>query len=484
MKFIIRYWREIMIKSNPVRKRFTKILYTNISNSLKVLETKFKLHHSFDKIDLEVDDIFAPETIEILKKVPGIELFLIVKTYKFENLEDTKNIALDYYKEKIEWKSFVVRVKRVWNHVFGSLDAEKEIGWHLFHNSKNTKVSLKNPEIIVNIEIQNDKFHLVTENIRWVWGYPVWVQERVISLISGWFDSSVSSFLMAKRWVRVDYLFFKLGWITHEIWVKQISKYIWQTFSPSYKAKFISVDFEKLSYEIVTKIETKYRWVILKILMHKVAEMITQTNAYYWIVTGESIGQVSSQTLINMSVIDSFTNALILRPLITFNKQEIIEIAKNIWTYNYSLSMPEYCWMISVNPTTEARLDAVVKEFEKLDIELINEAFQTRITTDMRGIFDDEKVSSVIEKVYEIKTGEILIDIREEDKRIKNPLKLEKVEILNIPFYDINSRFEKLDKNKDYLFYCDKWILSELHALYLKEKGFNNIKIFRKWKKI
>jgi len=91
-----------MIKSNPVRKRFTKILYTNIANSLKVIDMKFKLHHMFDKIDLEVDDEFATETIEILKKVPGIELFLIVKTYKFENLEDTKNIALDYYKDKIE----------------------------------------------------------------------------------------------------------------------------------------------------------------------------------------------------------------------------------------------------------------------------------------------------------------------------------------------------------------------------------------------
>lgn len=478
MKFIIRYGREIMIKSTPVRKRFTKILYTNIANSLKVLETKFKLHHSFDKIDLEIDDEFALDTIEILRKVPGIELFSIVKTYKFENLEDTKNIALDYYKDKIEGKSFVVRVKRTWSHIFGSLDAEKEIGWHLLHNSNNTKVSLKNPDIIVNIDIATDKFHLITETLRWVWGYPVWVQERVVSLISGWFDSSVSSFLMAKRWVRVDYLFFNLWWITHEIWVKQISKYIHQSFSPSYKAKFISVDFEKLSYEIVTKIETKYRWVILKILMHKVAEMITQTNAYYGIVTGESIGQVSSQTLVNMSVIDSFTNALILRPLITFNKQEIIEIAKTIWTYNYSLSMPEYCGMISVNPTTEARLDKVVKEFEKIDIEIINEAFQTRITSDIRGIFDDEKQVSSIEKVSEI-TDEIVIDIREEDKRVKNPLKLEKVEILNIPFYDINSRFTKLNQKKNYLFYCDKWILSELHALYLKEKGFNNIKIFR-----
>lgn len=482
MKFIIRYGREIMIKSTPVRKRFTKILYTNIANSLKVLETKFKLHHSFDKIDLEIDDDFASETIEILKIVPGIELFSIVKTHEFKSLEDTKNIALDYYKDKIGGKSFVVRVKRTWSHIFGSLDAEKEIGGHLLHNSSNTKVSLKNPDIIVNIDIATDKFHLITETLRGVWGYPVWVQERVVSLISGGFDSSVSSFLMAKRWVRVDFLFFNLGWITHEIWVKQISKYIHQSFSASYKAKFISVNFEKLSYEIVTKIETKYRWVILKILMHKVAEMITQTNAYFGIVTGESIGQVSSQTLVNMSVIDSFTNALILRPLITFNKQEIIEIAKQIWTYNYSLSMPEYCGMISVNPTTEARLDKVVKEFEKIDISIINEAFQTRITTDMRDIFSEETNDSEIEKVREI-SDEILIDIREEDKRLKNPLKLEKVEILNIPFYDINSRFTKLDQKKNYLFYCDKWVLSELHALYLKEKGFNNIKIFRNDKK-
>jgi thiamine biosynthesis protein ThiI len=117
--------------------------------------------------------------------------------------------------------------------------------------------------------------------------------------------------------------------------------------------------------------------------------------------------------------------------------------------------MPEYCGMISVNPTTEARLDKVIKEFEKIDINIINEAFETRITSDMRDIFDEEKQVSSIEKVSEV-SDEIVIDIREEDKRVKNPLKLEKVEILNIPFYDINSRFTKLDQKRNYLFYCDK----------------------------
>jgi thiamine biosynthesis protein ThiI len=117
--------------------------------------------------------------------------------------------------------------------------------------------------------------------------------------------------------------------------------------------------------------------------------------------------------------------------------------------------MPEYCGMISVNPTTEARLEKVVKEFEKIDPSIINEAFQTRITSDMRDLFSEETNDSEIEKVSEI-LDEIVIDIREEDKRLKNPLKLEKVEILNIPFYDINSRFTKLDKSKNYLFYCDK----------------------------
>lgn len=478
MKFILRYGREIIIKSRPVRKRFTKVLFTNIKNSLAQLDTKMNIFYSFDRLDLEIfDEQKALEAIEILRKIPGIELFSIVNTYDFETLEDVKEKAIEYFADKIANKTFVVRVKRTWTHIFSSLQAEREIGGALLAHSNNSKVKLINPDFTVNIEIIKNKFHLVVDTIKATWGYPVWVQERVISLISGWFDSSISSYLMSKRWVRVDYLFFNLWWVSHEIWVKQISKYLWQNFSSSYKAKFISVDFEKLTYEIATKIENKYKGIILKILMYKIAEMVANKWYHYAMVTWESIGQVSSQTLVNMAVIDSFVNTLVLRPLLTYNKQEIIEIAKDIGTYNFSISMPEYCWMISVNPTTEARLEALQKEFEKIDKDLIIETFENIKISDIRNVFTQETVSE-IEKVTEL-TGEIIIDIREKEKREKNPLKLEKNEILNIPFYEINSKFPKLKQDKNYLFYCDKWVLSELHALYLKQAWFNNIKIYR-----
>ena len=490
MKLIIKVSPEITIKSKFVRKQAISMLRNNIKKHLESNNIfEYKLKANWDNIELESEN---KNISDIVKNIIWISYFLEVDSYLLYENEEQKNdknfifdkvfqITKKYFLEKIENKTFVARVKRVWEHNFKSVDLERYIWWWLLKFSKNAKVSLKNPEILVKIEIINDKLFIIKNRVEWFWGYPIGFQGKVVSLISGWFDSGVSTFSLMKRGAKVDYLFFNLWGSAHELWVKQVAYYLWKKFSVSYaNARFITINFEEIISELLTKVNHKYRWILLKRFMLKVASKVAENN-YYALVKWDSLWQVSSQTLKNMAVIDKASDCLVLRPLIWYNKQEIIDITKEIWTYNFACNMPEYCWVISDKPATWATEEQILEEEKNILEEVLNRAFENRKIIKLKEIFEEDfKNNWEIEKVFLAWENDIIIDIREENDKKKNPLKVENVEILEIPFFEINSKFKDLDQTKNYLFYCDKWVLSELHWLYLKELWFENIKIFRK----
>lgn len=484
MKYIIKVSPEITIKSKPVRKRCILLLKNNIKKHFDFNKIDVRVFSTWDVVELKWKDEKIPK---ILSMIPWIANFMEVESFLLP--EDEKEIFNDifdkvknYYLEKIEWKTFVVRVKRSWNHNFKSIDLEKYIWGWLLEFSKNAKVKLKNSEITVKIEVKDKKYYIVKNITNWLWGYPVSFQGKVLSLISGWFDSWVSTFSMMKRWCEVDFLFFNLWWNAHELGVKQVSYYLWKTFSvPNKKARFILVNFEEIIWEILTKINHKFRWIILKRLMLKVASIISE-NHYYALIKWDSLGQVSSQTLKNLHIIDKASSNLVLRPLIWFNKQEIIDISSKIWTYNFACNMPEYCWIISDKPSTWAKEEDILDEEKLLDENLLFKVIEERQTEFVSEMMEKykEKENIDLEIVFLPWDWEIIIDIRaEEQEKKKNPINLENIQILDIPFFQINHKFIELDQTKIYLFYCEKWVLSRLHWLYLKEKWFNNIKILK-----
>ena len=494
MKFLIKPFPEIMIKSKPVKKRFMQILGNNIQFRLKQDYKEIKVKVFWDKLEVSLDwvndEIISRNIIWALKFIPWIEFFLevlefdIVWKTKEEQFDFIFKKVKDFFLDKIENKSFVSRVKRSWQHDYNSIELERYIWGGLLKYSKNASVKMKNPDFTVNIEIKDSKLFLVVEKYFWIWWYPVWTQDKVLSLISWGFDSWVSTFSMSKRWAKVDYLFFNLWWTAHELWVKQVAYYLWKNFSSWYKARFITINFEEIVKLLVTKIDHKYRWIILKRLFLMAADILAKENEYYAIIKWDSLWQVSSQTLKNMFVVDKASDTLVLRPLITFNKQEIIDLSKKIWTYEFACNMPEYCWVISDKPATAAKLEKVLKEEENFDFDLLKKSIENKKVQKIDEVLLDKVDWEDIEVSYVPWTEDIVIDIREEADKKKKPLFLDKVEILEIPFYDINQKFPNLDQSKNYLFYCDKWVLSRLHSLYLKEKWFDNIKIYRyldKW---
>ncbi len=484
MKYIVKISPEITIKSKPVRKQSISILQRNIKKHLDSNWVEAKVVSTWDSLSIEWND----ESISnILKKIPGISNFLEVDNFllpKEENqiFDFVFGVAKDYFLEAIENKTFVVRVNRSWSHNFRSIDLEKYVWWGLLQHSKNAKVKLSNPDMTINLEVKNNNLYIVKNRVEWIWWYPVWFQDRVLSLISWWFDSWVSTFSMMKRWCNVDFLFFNLGWSAHELWVKQVSYYLWRNFSVWYKnAKFITINFEEVIKYLVEKVNHKYRWIILKRFMLKAASIVSK-DTHYALVKGDSLWQVSSQTLKNMHVIDKASSNLVLRPLISFNKQEIIDISKKIWTYNFACNMPEYCWVISDKPSTWAKEENILKEEANIDDDILIRAIETKQEYFVDTMLDQYKWkdSTTLDVVFLPWDNEVVIDIRETALVKKNPLLLEWVEVIEIPFTDINHRFWVLDNTKTYLLYCEKWVLSNLHWLYLKEKWYNNVKVYRK----
>ncbi len=487
MKYIIKISPEITIKSKPVRKQCLLMLKNNIKKHFDFNDIKVNVTWNRDRINLEWND---EKIVKTLKCIAWIAHFMEVESFNVpENEEEIFDFIFqktkDFYLDKIEWKTFVVRVKRSWIHNFKSIDLERYIWGGLLKCTNNSSVKLKDSDIEVKIEVKDKKFHIIKYRIEWIWGYPIWFQDKVLSLISWWFDSWVSSFSMMKRWCEVDYLFFNLWWSAHELWVKQVSYYLWKTFSvPHKRARFITVNFEEIISELLTKVNHRFRWILLKRFMLKTASIISEWH-YFALVKWDSLGQVSSQTLKNMHVIDKASSNLVLRPLIADNKQEIVDISKDIWTYNFACNMPEYCWVISDKPATWAKLEDILNEEENILEETLISAVDSRKTEFVREMMEQykDKESEDLELVFLAWDNDIVVDIREEWERNKHPLILEKVEIIEIPFFEINHKFKDLESDKNYLFYCEKWVLSNLHWLYLKEKWFNNIKVFRpiKW---
>lgn len=482
MKFIIKLFPEIMIKSESVRKRFVKILTSNIRNVLTKYDDTVAVIKHWDYIEVRSKiDANLPMLIEQLQRIPGIHHFLQVEEKPFANLHEIFEQTLSDVASQLENKTFCVRVKRKGKHEFNSLEAERYIGGGLNQHIASAKVQLKNPDVTVRIEIEDDKMMLVRARYEGIGGYPIGTQEDVLSLISGGFDSGVSSYMLLRRGSRVHYCFFNLGGAAHEIGVKQMAYHIWQRYGSSHKVRFVAINFEGVVGEILENVDNGQMGVVLKRMMVRAASKIAQRFDIQAIVTGEALGQVSSQTLTNLRLIDEAADVLVLRPLITHDKEQIIAMAKHIGTDDIAKSMPEFCGVISKNPTVKAIKAKIEQEEGHFNFAVLESAVENAQYLDIRQIAEQtEKDVVSVDAVSVLGENDVIIDIRSPEEIDETPLHIENQAMIQLPFYKLSSQFAELDQSKHYVLYCERGVMSKLQALYLKESGFNNVSVFKK----
>lgn len=485
MLFVVKLYPEITIKSRPVRRRLLRLLRRNLKKLLIELDDAVTVTGEWDVIDVVTssdDPVLISQVRERLACTPGIAQYQLVKRHPLEDMDAVAAACLPYYADRLAGRTFAVRCKRQGNHPFSSVDVERHVGAALLRHSDAAGVRLKDPEVTVQLEIRQDFVHVVESQQAGIGGFPLGSQDAVLSLISGGFDSAVSSYLSIRRGLITHFCFFNLGGKAHELAVKEVALYLWMKFSASHQVRFISVPFEDVVEEILAKVENTQMGVILKRMMLRAATQLADRLDIPALVTGEAVAQVSSQTLPNLAVIDSVTDKLVLRPLIMAGKQEIIDIARAIGTEEFSSQIPEYCGVISNKPTTRARPWRVAAEEEKFDLQWLEKAVADARIQLVSSVA--EEVSGPrpeIEIVDTLAPEVTLIDIRHPDETERAPLGLPTrpdVEVVEVPFYRLQSYMAGRDHSAAYLLYCDKGMMSRLHAVHLASQGFSRVGVY------
>ncbi|MBF0360064.1 MAG: tRNA 4-thiouridine(8) synthase ThiI [Oligoflexia bacterium] len=366
---------EICLKGRN-RDTFWNKLDAHIRSVLKVYQfsptSKYKCYRDDLRYIIEIfgDDYFNQNTLDALVKIPGIYSILLARktALDFEKLVQEVFVELDELKEKglfgQKIKTFKVNTKRAYKRF--SMDSNgisRELG-HLIlerYNSKSEviKVDLHNPELVILVRVLSGGIYFSTKTLYGIGGLPTGVSGRVLTLLSGGFDSPVASYLMFKRGIEQSFIFFHAyPFVANEVVDKVIE--IVKKLAP-YQSRSILyvVPFGDIQGSIAKICKPEYRTMLFRRYMIECATILAREIEAEALVTGDSIGQVASQTLSNLALIDRGSEISIFRPLIGFNKLEIINLARKIGTFDISvIPQDDACTLLAYkHPVTKPYRD-------------------------------------------------------------------------------------------------------------------------------
>ena len=352
---LIKYGELTTKKAN--RGTFTKLLANNINSMLK--GEKYTMR--FDRVRMYIECDNAEIVVDKLKHIFGIHSIVIC--YKVNtNIEDIKAKVVEFL-NKETFNTFKITSKRAdKSFEIHSMDLNNLIGGHVLRNI-NCKVDVHNPDINVKIEIRPEGTFIYTNEIKGIGGYPVGVQGKGMLMLSGGIDSPVAGYLSLKRGVDLECLYFESPPHTSIEAKNKVIKLASIINEYSGNIKVNVVPFTKLQEAIYRNVPDSYVITIMRRMMYRIAEKLSKKNHCKVIINGESIGQVASQTLTSMSVINSVTNFPVIRPVACMDKLEIIDISKKINTYETSILPYEDCCTIFLptHPVINPDLEKCIK---------------------------------------------------------------------------------------------------------------------------
>ncbi len=354
-KGILIAFGELFLKSENVKKLFQKRLVFNLSSFLKKEEIDFKIKSFRERIFIETEDI--DKASEVVGRCFGIVWHSPVFYFSDASLEEFSDFV---FKQDIKG-SFAIRLKME----KGLLKEKKEEVIDKIAGKIDNKVDLDNPDTEIFVEIRKKGWFLYFEKRKGLGGLPAGASGKGLSLVSGEIDSPVASFLAAKRGVENIWLHFHSFPLVSKKSIEKIKELaeVFLKYQPSLKVYF--VPFQKAQLEVKAKIPAKYRVLSYRRLMLKIAERIAEKEKCLALITGESLGQVSSQTLVNMGIVSDAADIPIIRPLVGKDKNEIIDKAKKIGTYNISIKPQEDCCTLFVPAHQTAKGD--LKKLEEME---------------------------------------------------------------------------------------------------------------------
>jgi len=386
---LIRYGE--MTTKGKNRGRFTSILRENVRNRLKSFEN-IKIIATRDRMYIKLNGEDHEKVAASLKQVFGIHTFSYARKVDTE-LEAIKKGALEAIEELGESvKTFKVNVQRSYKQFpLNTPQLNRELGGYILQNTENLTVDVHNPDVAVRVEVRDDATYITCGEEYGAGGYPVGVGGKVMLLLSGGIDSPVAAYMLLKRGVSIEAIHFESPPFTSDRAKQKVTDLASKLTRYCKRVTLHVIPFTEIQKAIHKEMPASYTMTIMRRIMLRIAEQVSIDRKALALATGESLGQVASQTLESMHTINEVTNYPVLRPLLAMDKLEIMEIAKKIDTYDISIRPYEDCCTIftPANPTTKPKRDKVARFESRFDFtDLINEAVVSRETI----IFENETV--------------------------------------------------------------------------------------------
>ena len=362
------------------RNQFIRKLLENIKRALKDLE-KLEFKSTYDRIYIKINGENIEELENRLKKIFGISSFSFTIKVK-SDLEEIKSTCLELLENEKGETFKVITRRHDKNFMYRSDEINRHVAGKIL-SSTNLKVDVHNPDIKLQIEVQEENTFITSKKIEGAGGYPTGINGKVMLLLSGGIDSPVAAYYIMKRGIEVEAVHFSSPPYTSQSAqdkVLELAKIV-SIYQGSMKVHI--VNFTELQMEIYAKCHESYAITIMRRMMVRLAERLAIKNKCLAIATGESLGQVASQTLESMSVINEVCKMPIIRPIVTFDKLDIIDKAKEINTFETSILPFEDCCTIfkPKNPVTKPRLDKSINMENLFDYELLLEKALSNVET-------------------------------------------------------------------------------------------------------
>ncbi|MDE2677618.1 MAG: THUMP domain-containing protein [Gemmatimonadota bacterium] len=504
-RYIVRVAAEVASKSNRTRRRFQQRLARNLNDALACEGVRAQVRDRWSRLFVTLPVADAPrghgrtldaagptadagptssasdaratgsaahtrpasranDAMRAATRVFGLSSFSRVDAEIDADLNEIVRVGHDLYREAVQGRRYAVAARRIGRHSFSSRDICVDLGAAL--NAYGT-VDLTTPEVTVSVEVRDQRAVLFSGRSEGPGGLPLGVQGRAVCLISGGFDSAVAAWLLLKRGVALDYVFCNLAGPAFERSVIEVARVLADRWSYGDRPRMHIVDFGEAVQELQDRVTPRYWQVVLKRLMYRAAEGVAAGIGADAVVTGESLGQVSSQTLRNLRAIESVANRPVLRPLVGFDKEEIIRIAQRIGTSALSARVREYCAILEGKPVTAAKVLAVDREEAPLDPALVGRAVDARRVLDLRGLADDDLRRDYL-WVDALPDEARLIDCRpaQQDDGWRHPRARR---VLPRDFPDLAAT---LDRDARYVLFCDNGVQSGQFANLLQAVGY------------
>ena len=378
---LIKYGELTTKKGN--RNFFVNTLYNNLKNKLKNFDVK--ISKDISRMYIQFKDEELEQIKAVIDHIFGIHMYHIAYIVN-TNIEAIKTKLIEIL-QKEEFKTFKIETKRS-DKTFelNTQQINPLLGSHVLKNINNIKVDVHNPDISVQIEIRPYNSYIYTNGYKGIGGYPIGTQAKGMLMLSGGIDSPVAGYLAMKRGIKIEAVYFEAIPHTSLDARNKVINLTKKLVQYTDKINLHIVNFTKIQEAIYKNSNPTYCITIMRRMMYSIMERLAKKHKGLVIINGESIGQVASQTLTSMNVINQVTNMPVIRPVACLDKLEIIDIAKSIDTYDISILPYEDCCTVFVpkHPVINPKLEECIKmeklvDYDKLIDEAVNSVYTIKV---------------------------------------------------------------------------------------------------------